>query len=99
MLLRSRKKSIAIILNASLVLIYILITQFIFVLFVPYELFENYLYDLILPSLSIFLTQTILAFLCVKTNNVLPGIIVQIFLGNIYLLGVFPLVVYPLMFF
>ncbi len=97
MLLRSRKKSIAIILNASLVLIYILITQLILNPFVPYEPFENYLYYLILPSLSIFLMQTILAFLCVKTNNILPGIIVQIILCSIYFPGVFPLVFYPLM--
>ena len=78
MLLRTKKKLTAIILNACVFLLFYLVPRFIFVPFYPSDLLS-----IILFSLPIFLIHIILAFLCVKTNNILPGIIVQIFLGYI----------------
>jgi len=91
MLLRTRRKSIAIILNACISLTFYLIPPFFFVPFYSVDFHSTLLF-----SLSVFLMQAVLAYLCVKTKSILPGIIVQLLLVFIYFPGniIFPLEVY-----
>ncbi|MFX0040930.1 MAG: type II CAAX prenyl endopeptidase Rce1 family protein [Promethearchaeota archaeon] len=86
MLLKKRKKSAAIVINASLILIFLLITQFSVLLFDPdipeyFALVENTIWQLII----IFFNQIVLAFLFVKTQNIFPGIILQLLMMYINL--------------
>jgi len=91
MLLRIRKKSYAILINASISLLINLLMQ---LTLNPYYIYSGQLEFLILSSLSIFIIQSILAFLFIKSKSIIPGFIVQLLLLFIYIPGVFPTTYY-----
>ncbi|MFX0004915.1 MAG: type II CAAX prenyl endopeptidase Rce1 family protein, partial [Candidatus Hermodarchaeota archaeon] len=89
LLLRKVNKSTAIIINASLVLPFLIITNLALFLFYPYIL-EDYLNSLLLNSILTFINQVVLAFLFVKTQNILPGIVLKVVMAYIYFPGIMP---------
>ncbi|MFW9972176.1 MAG: type II CAAX prenyl endopeptidase Rce1 family protein [Candidatus Odinarchaeota archaeon] len=90
MFLRTIKKFYAILLNAFVVTVF----NYIIVMFSPlgfmyFDLFI--LFPMIFYFTIIFITHTFLAYLCVKTNTILPGIIIQAIMSVIAIPGITPL--------
>lgn len=84
MLLKKKKKLAAIIINAFLVLSFLLITRISLMLFDPYLPIVDIIIYLLMSSIIIFFNQMVLAFLFVKTQNILPGIILQFLMVYIF---------------
>jgi membrane protease YdiL (CAAX protease family) len=90
MLLKKRKNLAAILINAGLYVVFLLITQISLMLFDPYIPIEIIINSLIMPLILVFFNQMVLAFLFIKTQNILPGIILQILTMYIYFPGTLP---------
>ncbi len=81
-LLRSRRKVSAIIINASIVTFFYYITSF-FAYLNPY---------VFLTYVLLFFQNIIIAFLCVKTKSILPGILIRLGLMFTVVFGSFPII-------